>query len=154
MSFLPSIIPAGQVSLRGYQENQIYRHAQGIESYQQLVNYNVLEANKSVTWELPIHFELQSIWVKTIQIPSSADKVELSINSLIAGEGFTNIITLNLQNKQIDPTNLWIGWSPPLTILPKGLAVKMKASCSTEIMYLAGKECFLEPAFYPSIVEA
>lgn len=154
MSFLPSIIPAGQVTLRGYQENQIYRHAQGIESYQQLVNYTTLEAGRSVTWELPIHFELQSIWVKTLQLPGVSDKVELSINSLIAGEGFTNIITLNLQSRQIDPSNLWIGWEPPLTILPKGLAVKMEATIATEIMYLAGRECYLEPAIYPSIIES
>ena len=153
MSFLPSIIPAGQVTLRGYQENEIYRHAQGIEAYQQLVNYNILTANKAVVWELPIHFELQSIWVKTVQLPGETDKVDLSINSLIAGEGFTTIVTLNLKSKQIDSQNLWSGWEPPLTILPKGLAVKMEATVATEIMYLAGKECYLNPAIYPSIIE-
>lgn len=154
MSFIPSTIPAGQVSLRGYQQNNIFRHAQGIEPYQQLVNYNILAANKSVTWELPIYFELQSIWIKTLELPGASDKVELSINSLIAGEGFTNIITLNLQARQIDSNNLWIGWEPPLTILPKGLAVKMEATVATEIMYLAGRECYLEPPIYPSIIES
>lgn len=153
MSFLPSIIPAGQVTLRGYQENNIFRHAQGVEAYQQLINYNVLQANQGVTWELPIDFELLSIWVKTVTLANSTAKVDLSINSLIASNSFTNVVSLNLQAKQIDSSNLWCVWSPPLTILPKGLTVKLQANVPTEIMYLAGRECYLSPAILPSILQ-
>lgn len=153
MTFEPSIIPAGQVVLRGYQENNIFRHAQGVESYQQLINYNVLQANQGVTWELPIDFELLSIWVKTVTLANSTAKVDLSINSLIASNSFTNVVSLNLQAKQIDSSNLWCGWSPPLTILPKGLTVKLQANVPTEIMYLAGRECYLSPAILPSILQ-
>jgi hypothetical protein len=153
MSFTPSIIPAGPVILRGYQENNIFRQAQGIEAYQQLINYNVLQANQGVTWELPIDFELMAIWVKTVTVPNSTAKVDLSIDSLIASNNFTTIISLNLQAKQIDSYNLWCGWSPPLTILPKGLTVKLQANVPTEIMYLGGKECYLNPAILPSILQ-
>ncbi|TRV02909.1 MAG: hypothetical protein EWV41_19750 [Microcystis wesenbergii Mw_MB_S_20031200_S109] len=153
MSYLPSIIPAGQISLRGYQENNIFRHAQGIESYHQLVNYNFLEANRGVVWELPIDFELMSIWVKTVTPATTTDKIDLSVSSFIAGDNFTSLISFNLQARQVDSSNVWATWIPPLTILPKGLTVKMESNVATEIIYLAGRECYLSPAIYPSMIE-
>ena len=153
MNFAPSIIPAGSITLRGYQENQIYRHAMGVEAYQQLVNYNGLAANKEVAWELPMNFQLQSIWIKCSQLPSETDKVDLLVNSLLARNEFTAIITFNLKAKQIDDQNVWIAWEPPLTILSKELTVKMQATLSTETMLLIGKECYLNPVIYPSTID-
>jgi hypothetical protein len=58
-----------------------------------------------------------------------------------------------LQARQVDSSNVWATWIPPLTILPKGLTVKMESNVATEIIYLAGRECYLSPAIYPSMIE-
>lgn len=152
MAFSPSTIPAGQVTLRGFEENGIHKHSEGISSYQQLVNRNNLEANEEIFWELPISFQLFSIWLKAGAVPNESAKADILINSLVLGDGFFPLITFNLSEKQIDSENLWIGWEPPLTILPKGSILKIKVSVATEIIYLTGKECYLNPVIYSSIV--
>jgi hypothetical protein len=152
MVFSPSTIPAGQVTLRGFEENGIHKHAEGISSYQQLVNRNNLAANEEIFWELPISFQLLSIWLKAGSVPNELAKADILINSLALGDGFFPLITFNLSEKQIDSENLWIGWEPPLTILPKGSILKIKVTVATEIIYLTGKECYLNPAMYSSIV--
>jgi len=152
MAFSPSTIPAGQVTLRGFEKDGIHRHSEGIGSYQQLVNRNNLAANEEIFWELPISFQLLSIWLKAGAVPNESAKADILINSLVLGDGFFPLITFNLREKQIDSQNLWIGWEPPLTILPKGSILKIKVTVATEIIYLTGKECYLNPAMYSSIV--
>ena len=151
MSHSPSTIPAGQISLKGYQENNIFRHAQGIEAYHQLINYTSLPANRGVVWELLFDFEIESIWVKCAAVPSESAKIDFSVSTTIAGSPFSSLISLNLKSKQIDSNNLWAGWTPPLTVIPKGLSFKAIANITTDIIYLAGKECYVNPAIYPSI---
>lgn len=102
MSHQPSTIPAGQVSLRGYQENNIFRHAQGIEAYHQLINYTSLPANRGVVWELPFDFEIVSIWTKCTAAPSESAKIDFSVSTVIAGSAFSTLISLNLKAMQID----------------------------------------------------
>jgi hypothetical protein len=155
MAFLPSTIPAGQVTLRGFEEDGIHKHSEGISSYQQLVNRNNLAANEEIFWELPISFQLFSVWLKTstgLNETEQSAKADILINSLFLGGEFFPLITFNLSEKQIDSENLWIGWEPPLTILPKGSILKIKVTVATEIIYLTGKECYLNPVMYSSIV--
>jgi hypothetical protein len=152
MAFSPSTIPAGQVTLRGFEKDGIHNHSEGTSSYQQLVNRNNLAANEEIFWELPISFQLLSIWLKAGAIPNESAKADILINSLVLGNGFFPLITFNLSEKQIDSENLWIGWEPPLTILPKGSILKIKVTVATEIIYLTGKECYLSPVMYSSIV--
>ena len=151
MSYAPSTIPAGQISLKGYQENNIFRHAQGIEAYHQLINYTSLPANRGVVWELPFDFEIASIWVKCTAVPSESAKIDFSVSTLIAGSAFSTLISLNLKARQIDTSNVWCAWSPPLTVIPKGLTLRATTNIATDIIYLAGKECYLNSAIYPSI---
>lgn len=152
MSYQPSTIPAGQVSLRGYQENNIFRHAQGIEAYYQLINYTPLPANRGVVWELPFDFEIASIWVKCTTASLESAKIDFSVSTVIAGSAFSALISLNLEPRQIDSSNVWCAWTPPLTVIPKGLTFKATANIATDIIYLAGKECYVNPAIYPSII--
>lgn len=152
MSHQPSTIPAGQVSLRGYQENNIFRHAQGIEAYYQLINYTSLPANRGVVWELPFDFEIDSIWVKCATVPPESAKIDFSVSTVIAGSAFSTLISLNLKARQVDNSNVWCVWSPPLTVIPKGLTLRATVNIATDIIYLVGKECYVNPAIYPSII--
>ncbi|MFM7278854.1 MAG: hypothetical protein ACKO1I_14660 [Microcystis aeruginosa] len=152
MSYQPSTIPAGQIFLRGYQENSIFRHAQGIEAYHQLINYNSLPANRGVVWEIPFDFEILSIWVKCAAFPSESAKIDFSVSTEIAGSAFSTLSSLNLKARQIDDFNVWCSWSPPLTVIAKGLTFRATSNIATDIIYLAGKECYIHPAVYPSII--
>ncbi|MCA2621226.1 MULTISPECIES: hypothetical protein [unclassified Microcystis] len=151
MAITPSIIPAGQVTLRGYQENNIFRQAQGIESYIQLSNFNLLVANQGVVWEIPVNFEVLSIWVKTANIPTQSSKIDFLSNIVISGDNFSPTLTLNLQAQQIDSLNTWANYSPPTTIIQKGLALKAQANVPVEIIYLIGRECWLDTV-NPSLI--
>ncbi|NCQ84144.1 MAG: hypothetical protein GPJ00_06350 [Microcystis aeruginosa W13-18] len=142
MAITPSIIPAGQVVLRGFQEDNIFRNAQGIEFYVQLTNYNLLQANQGVVWEIPIYFELLSIWIKTVTVPNQNAKIDFSTNLVISGDNFTPLLTLNLLDQQIDTNNTWANYKPPATIIQKNFALKAESNVPTEIIYLIGRECW------------
>lgn len=149
----PSIIPAGNIVLKGFEENNIYKHAAGIETYTHLTNYNLLPANKGVTWELPINLKIESIWVKASTPPLASSKLDILINSVIAGNTFASLISLLLEPKRIDTSNAWIGWEPPFCVIPAGLTVKAIANIATETIYIVGKEVYLTPSIYPSIID-
>ncbi len=151
MSYIPSIIPVGPVSLRGYQEYNIFKNAQGLEEYLQLSNFNLLAANQGVVWHLPVNFEVLSVWVKTVSIPTQSSKIDFSTNIVISGDNFSPALTLNLQAQQIDPSNTWANYSPPRTIIQKDLALKAQANVPVEIIYLVGRECWINDA-NPSLI--
>ncbi|CAO5058572.1 DUF2808 domain-containing protein [Microcystis aeruginosa] len=150
----PSIIPAGNIVLKGFEENSVHKHAAGIETYTHLTNYNLLPANKGVIWELPINLQIESIWVKTSTTLSASSKLDILINSVIVGTSFTSLISLLLEPKRIDTSNPWIAWEPPFCVIPAGLTVKAIANVDTETIYIAGKEVHLNPTIYPSIIES
>jgi hypothetical protein len=151
MAIAPSIIPAGQVVLRGFQEDNIFKNAQGVESLIQLTNYNLLAANQGVVWEIPVYFELLSIWVKTVSIPTSNAKIDFSTNLVISGDNFTPLLTLNLLDQQVDTNNTWANYKPPTTIIQKNFAFKAESNVPTEIIYLIGRECWAT-SINPSLI--
>jgi hypothetical protein len=142
MAFTPSTIPAGTITLKGFQEDGIHKQAQGIESYIQLTNYNLLQADQGVVWELPMYFQVLSIWVKTVAVPTQTAKIDFSTNLVISGNNFTPLLTLNLLDQQIDTNNTWANYDPPATIIQRNYAFKAQSNVPTEIIYLIGRECW------------
>lgn len=102
MAFTPSIIPAGVITLRGFEEDGIHKQSQGIESYIELKHDNLLQANQGVVWQMPIHLQLLSIWIKTVVVPTQAAEIDFSTNLVISGGNFASFLTLNLLDQRID----------------------------------------------------
>jgi len=153
VSFQLSTIPAGQVTLRGFEENGLHKHAQGIETFQQLANSNNLLANQEIIWEIPINFQLMSIWMKLVEVPSELAKSTILINSLGSNNNFVEAIAFNLKAKQLDNQSLWVGWEPPLTIFSKGSVLKAKTTVAVESIFLVGKECYFNSVIRGSIIQ-
>jgi hypothetical protein len=151
MAFTPSTIPAGTVTLKGFQEDGIHKQSQGIDSYIQLINYNLLQADQGVVWEVPVYFELLSIWIKTVSVPNQSAKIEFSTNLVISGDNFTPLLTLNLLDQQVDTNNTWANYNPPATIIQKNYAFKAQSNVATEIIYLVGRECWAT-SINPSLI--
>lgn len=143
MAFELSSIPAGQVTLRGFEENGLHKQAQGIETFQQLANSNNLLANQEIIWEIPVNFQLISIWLKLVEVPSELATSTILINLLGSNNNFIEAIAFNLKAKQLDDQSLWVGWEPPLTIFPKGSILKARTTVAVESIFLVGKECYL-----------
>jgi hypothetical protein len=142
MTLRPSIIPAGNVALRGFEQDGIYHQSAGIQSYYQLVSNAFIAANGAgVTFLLPNSLELISLWASSVNNPINleTDIISLTIND--TNNNYQN--TLDLSASKVGINNFWIAWEFPKLILEKDITVSVSASFDINFLRIFAQPCHM-----------
>jgi len=79
MTFNPSVIPAGNVVLRSFESEGIHRHSRPIDDYDFLLSVAPTLANVGISFTIPKHLQLLSIFFASNKTIAAATKIQSSI---------------------------------------------------------------------------
>ena len=141
MNLRPSIIPAGNVALRGFEQDGIYHQSAGIQSYIELASYAYIAANGSVNFVLPTSLRLISLWAVAVNNPINleTDTITLTISDLINDWGNNCSISAS----KVALNDVWIAWEFPKLILGKDVALSFSASFDINLLRIFAQPCHI-----------
>lgn len=142
MTLRPSIIPAGNVALRGFEQDGIYQQSSGIQNYYQLVSNSYIAANGAeVTFLLPDSLELISLWAASVNNPINleTDIITLTISDM--NNNYQNGFEVPASKVAIN--NRWIAWELPSLILEKDIVLSFSASFDINLLRIFAQPCYI-----------
>lgn len=75
----PSVMPAGNVVLRSFESEGIHRHSRPVDDYDFLLSVAPTPANTGISFTIPKHLQLLSIFFASNKTIAAATKIQSSI---------------------------------------------------------------------------
>jgi hypothetical protein len=142
MTLRPSIIPAGNVALRGFEQDGIYQQSAGIQNYYQLVSNAYIAANGTgVTFLLPDSLELISLWASLGNNPINLETDIITLTITDTNNNYQN--NLDISASKVAINNYWIAWEFPKLILEKDITLSFSASFDINFLRIFAQPCYI-----------
>lgn len=137
----PSVIQAGNFSLRTFEENGVHTHAAGIESYYRLGYNAVVPLQKSVMFSVSNPILLKTLWLSSASGFNSGDEIYLTLAS--DAHGFSQTTTISIETISID--SAIAVWEIPTLILEPEFRLDLSANFEIAQFSFFAKPCNIYP---------
>lgn len=135
----PSTIPAGNIVLKGFEQDGVYRQSQGIESYHTLSQNGFLPAGASLTFVLPANLQILSIWFlpTDLQTITSQHHINFYLSSSV-GIGYASWLELPALPLKVGNSPTCV-WEPPFLVLEQGISLQLSFNFAIAYVGIFGK---------------